>query len=712
MRSLGGLSELRWLKAIRDSLMLLLPVVFVGAIAILLGSFPYSIFFPDLQLPFAREARELLMLAWNASNGIVSLCLVVLVSHFLAVEARNRQVVEISPPMAAIVGLVNFFIIARFTDAASGAWILGPHNVLPAILVAIFSTEILLFFIRFTAPRFGRKTYDLEPSLHLALNAIVPVVLTVTLFVLASKGISLLSLDLGLAIRDSVASLNAFSGSKMPGLLIVSLLNQLLWFVGIHGWNVLESIYPVLFTGPGDPQPVMDVTMSFLSLYAHIGGAGTTLGLLLAIQIYARHGEARRISRLALLPSLFNINELVIFGLPIIFNPSYLLPFVLAPLAQTIVSYLCVQSGWVLLDVTQVPWTTPPILSGFLNSGSWHGGALQLFNIALSTLIYAPFVRIAERRRRSENLNHMRRIIAEIGTLKLQQANVLDRYDEIGHAARKLLHEFLHDLGSERVFLAYQPQHDRGGRATGVEALLRWQHERFGFISPAVVCALLEEADQIIPFGRWTISEACRQLQRWKLAGLNDLRMSINLSPLQLHDATLLAHVRDCLASNLLLPHEIGLELTESQNVPDDPVSTKTLKDLESLGIHLEMDDFGMGFSSMLYLRRFRFSAIKLDAVLTKEVLQDKNCRDIIASVVQLGGVSGIRVVAEYVETREQQVELERLGCDEFQGYLYSPALIATECLTYLLQPDSRILADTDPARDTPDELTTSLENA
>jgi len=688
------LSEHRWLKAIRDSLILLLPVVFVGAIAVLLANFPYAVVSPDLSLPFSSELHEMLLLAWNASNGIMSLCLVVLISHYLAVEARNRQVVEISPPMVATVALVNFFILVRFTDPASGAWILGPHNVLPAILIAILSTEALLFFTRFTVLKLGQKTYDLDPNLHLALNAIGPVLTTVTVFILASRGLSLLSFDLSLLIKDGVIAFNEALGSQLPGLLVLGSLNQLLWFIGIHGWNVLESIYPVLLAAPGETQQVFDVSRSLLSLYVHIGGAGTTLGLLLAIQIFAQHGEARRIGKYALIPSLFNINELVIFGLPIIFNPIYLLPFLLAPLVQTAVSFYCIRSGFVVLDVTVVPWTTPPLLSGFLNSGSWHGSALQLFNIALSTLIYAPFVRIAERQRNAENLGNMRRILVEIADLKFLHANVLDRHDDIGHTSRKLLHEFLQDIDSDHVYLAYQPQHDRRGRVIGVEALLRWKHRRFGFIPPAVTCALLEEAHQIIPFGRWTITTACQQLHQWKLAGIQNLRMSINLSPLQLRDATLLAHVDECLKSNQLLAGEVGLELTESQNVPDDPVSTKTLKDLEALGIYLEMDDFGMGFSSLLYLRRFKFNAIKLDGVLTKEVLQDKNCRDIISSVVQLGEASGITVVAEYVETREQQSVLNELGCHEFQGYLYSPALAQTECLEYL----QRITAhDRDP---------------
>ena len=237
---------------------------------------------------------------------------------------------------------------------------------------------------------------------------------------------------------------------------------------------------------------------------------------------------------------------------------------------------------------------------------------------------------------------------------------------------------------SGRVYLAYQPKHDRSGAAIGVEALLRWEHDQFGTISPAVIVALAEESQQIIPLGRWVIDTACRQLHAWKQSGVHNVRMSVNVSPIQLKDRRLLGFVDEVLSKFRLQPSELGLELTESTHVSDDPVSAGTLNGLQSLGVHLEMDDFGMGYSSMLYVRRFKFSAIKLDGSLTREVLEDNNCRDIISSVVQLGWALGIQVVAEYVETREQQRALELLGCTAFQGYLYSPAVPAGACLQYL----------------------------
>jgi len=704
------LSDLRWLRAIRNSLVLLLPVTFVGAMAMLVGSFPLAALFP--LSPAATEAwqavRDMALLAADASGGIVAVCLTVLISHYLAVEARVRNLADVSPILVATIALVNFFLYVRLLVPDSSLLTLGARSVWPAILAALFSAEFFCRALRVKVLRFGKASYDLDPSLSQALLAIIPAMATVLFWLLFCRGFMLVAFDLGQSLHAILLALRRLFDSELPPLLMLGAMNQLLWFFGIHGANVLDGVLHASFSFVGDPNQVFAIPRIFIDLYAQIGGAGSTLGLLLAILIHVPQGEARQVAKYALLPSLFNINELLLFGLPIVFNPIYLIPFLFAPLAQMVLSYLCVHSGLVVVDVTPIPWMTPPILGGMLNSGGWHGGALQCVNFLLSVVIYSPFVRFAEREKRSDNLRKMQRQIGEIEALQLRHGSVLDRHDALGNTARKLLSDFLQDMGESRsenraqsqaehrgegfsqarqaprVFFAYQPQHDRAGRVVGVEALLRWRHRQVGFISPAVICALLEEANHITQVGRWAIRSACRQLRDWKQKGISGLRVSVNLSPLQLRDSSLLGFVAESLRANDLQAFELALELTESQRVPDDNLSVSTLKGLEALGVHLEMDDFGMGYSSMLYLRRFQFNAIKLDRLLTGDVLQDNNCCDIIGSVVQLALALRLRVIAEFVETREQQALLEKLGCDSFQGYLYSPALPGEQCLAYL----------------------------
>lgn len=682
------MSAHRWSRAIRHSLVLLLPVTFVGAVALLVGSFPFSVLSPTLAAALDDGGSNFALIVWSGSSGILSLCLVVLIAHFLAAEARGERLLDISPPLVATVALVNFFIYAMLSGSVNSLGTLGPRSILGAILIAIVSTELFIFCLRLRFLRFGYRSYEFDLGLDHALLSIGPAMVTVGVFALAARALVLWPLDASELISVALISVNNATDSQLPGLLLLGLLNQLLWFFGIHGANALESVYKAIALLPGGPEQVFDIPKAFVDLYVHIGGSGSTLGLLLVILFQARQSEAGRVAKYALFPSLFNINELVLFGLPVVFNPVYLIPFLLVPLLQIVTTYFCISYGLVATNVHQVPWTTPPIVGGILNSGSWHGGALQLFNLLLSAFVYLPFMRYAEQRRAADSLNTVRRAVSDIEAIKQQHGTVLDRHDGVGHTARKLLYEFLRDLDdsqvSKRVYLAYQPKHDRSGAVIGVEALLRWEHREFGAISPAIIVALAEESRQIVRVGRWAIKIACGQLQDWKKDGVQGVRMSVNVSPTQLKDRRLLGLVEETLAVSGLQPSELGLELTESQHVSDDPVSSGTLKGLQSLGVHLEMDDFGMGYSSMLYVRRFNFSAIKLDGSLTREVLQDNNCGDIISSVVQLGRALGIQVVAEYVETREQQRVLEALGCDAFQGYLYSPALLPGRCLDYL----------------------------
>lgn len=688
LESLLRLSAHRWFRAIRHSLILLLPLTFVGAMALLLGSFPFALVFPQLATVLGEGGAAFALLVWNASSGILSLCLVVLISSFLAAEARERRLVDISPPMVATVALVNFFIYAMLSGAVTSLASLGPRSILGAILIAIGSAELFFFCLRSQLIGFGKKSYGLDPGLDQAIAAIGPAIVTVIVFSLVARGVVLWLPDVSQLISAGLVSLNALTDSQLPSLLLLGLVNQLLWFFGIHGANALDSVYETAFLKTGGAASIFDIPRIFFDLYVYIGGSGSTLGLVLIILFYARQSEPGRVAKYALLPSLFNINELVLFGLPIVFNPIYLIPFLLAPLLQIAVAYVCFQNGLVAIDVHPVPWMTPPLLGGVLNSGGWRGGALQLVNLATSALIYLPFVRYAEQRRIQDSLNTVRRAVSDIEAIKQQNRTVLDRHDVIGHTARKLLHEFMRDLGADRalrrVYLAYQPKHDCSGVVVGVEALLRWEHRQFGAISPAVIVSLAEESQKIVPLGRWVIETACSQLAQWKREGVQNLRMSVNVSPVQLKDEKLLAFIKQTLDANHLQTAELGLELTESQHVSDDPVSSETLKGLQAACVHLEMDDFGMGYSSMLYVRRFKFSAIKLDGSLTREVLQDNNCSDIIRSVVQLGRALGIEVVAEYVETREQQAALAALGCDAFQGYLYSRALTGECCLPYL----------------------------
>lgn len=181
-------------------------------------------------------------------------------------------------------------------------------------------------------------------------------------------------------------------------------------------------------------------------------------------------------------PAVFNINELLMYGLPIVLNSLYLIPFICVPLVLCLLTLAAVESGWLTLHPVALMWTTPPLLSGWMLTDSWRGVFLQLREICLSTALYLPFVRRAEAERKKREAEAAHVIMQTILCNPPARAPLIRRHDEVGHMARGLLSGLRDGLnhGCQALSLVYQPMHDREGRVAGVEALLRWHHARYG----------------------------------------------------------------------------------------------------------------------------------------------------------------------------------------------------------------------------------------
>lgn len=228
--------------------------------------------------------------------------------------------------------------------------------------------------------------------------------------------------------------------------------------------------------------------------------------------------------------------------------------------------------------------------------------------------------------------------------------------------------------------LWYQPQFSaRDGRATGVEALLRWRHPADGLIPPGRFIPLAEETGIIVDIGNWVLGEACRQARRWLDAGLPPLRMSVNLSVRQLRDAALANRVAAVLAASALPAHLLELEITESSVMDRPAEAVALLRSLKALGLELAIDDFGTGHSSLSYLKLFPLDHLKIDRSFVSDIEFDPNDATIVAAAVSLAHNLGLTVIAEGVETATQVERLRELGCDELQGYHFCKPLPAAE---------------------------------
>jgi len=228
-------------------------------------------------------------------------------------------------------------------------------------------------------------------------------------------------------------------------------------------------------------------------------------------------------------------------------------------------------------------------------------------------------------------------------------------------------------LDRDQFALHYQPKVDMTtGLITGVEALLRWTHPDLGVLPPAQFIPLAEETGLIVPIGRWVLREACAQNMAWQRRGLRPVSMAVNLSPRQFLDEDLLQDIDEALAASGMPPVLLQLEVTESMVMRNVSRAVKVLDAIQSRGIRLAIDDFGTGYSSMSLMKQFPIDTIKIDRSFVRDLPDDSEDKAITQAIISMGKALGMTIVAEGVETAEQETFLRDHACDEMQGFLFS----------------------------------------
>jgi EAL domain-containing protein (putative c-di-GMP-specific phosphodiesterase class I) len=249
-------------------------------------------------------------------------------------------------------------------------------------------------------------------------------------------------------------------------------------------------------------------------------------------------------------------------------------------------------------------------------------------------------------------------------------------------------------LDQREYVLYYQPEIELSTRRiVGLEALIRWIHPERGMISPMEFIPLAEKCGMILPIGDWGMAEACHQIQQWTCEDLCDrsLRVCVNLSARQFAREGLADHVEELLRRFSISSNQLGLEMTESSLIPDPATATTVLASLRRLGVSLLMDDFGTGYSSLNHLHKFPFDTLKIDRSFVSRITEGEQPLQIVRTIIELARALGMDVVAEGIETVEQDAILQELGCTFGQGFLYSKPLPAEE-ITMLLRDRGCVL--------------------
>jgi diguanylate cyclase (GGDEF)-like protein len=250
------------------------------------------------------------------------------------------------------------------------------------------------------------------------------------------------------------------------------------------------------------------------------------------------------------------------------------------------------------------------------------------------------------------------------GSYKFYQSSMSKEFNE----RRQIEIDLREAIERNELELYYQPIVDlRRKVITGFEALVRWHHPVNGVVAPVTFIPVAEDSGLILPLGEWVLMEACRSAARWP----NDLKIAVNLSPVQFSDPNLLSTIERMLAETGLAPNRLELEITERIFMDSGEATLTTLRRLKQLGIRISMDDFGTGYSSLSYLRSFPFDKIKVDRVFVSDLGEGTEHMVIVQAVVSIANALGMTATAEGVETDEQRQILVGLGCDEAQGYLF-----------------------------------------
>ncbi|MDR2898676.1 MAG: EAL domain-containing protein [Spirochaetaceae bacterium] len=686
------------MSAVRKGLIYMMPLFVVGACTSFLLNLPLPIYQNFMNTSFGGHWQAFLSIVYQGTFQIVSFGALLSVTYFLVKGKNEKRSEEVNFVPVLLVAICCFFIMQHVENDTIGFALFGQTNLLLSIIIGVLSVNLFFFFYDHKLFKVKLFTADSDILFTQTIYILEPALLTIVSFSIIRVVLHFFNItDLNAFIYESVRSFIPQKANIGAALFYIFLLH-FFWYLGVHGSAATIQILLALWLPPmrentaalGSGEiPSNILSLVFFDNFVTLGGSGAVLCLILALLIRAKKTNTHKLARFSLPLVLFNINESVIYGLPIVLNPVYIVPFLFVPIVLTLISYAAMTLHLVPVAAVRVPWTTPIIISGFQTTGSISGSILQIFNLVVGTCLYLPFVHIAEKIKEKAHLKVFDSLNDCVIKMEIQPSHyLLNRQDDIGYLARTLAYDLRENLehASDDLFMVYQPQIDDKKNLYGCEALLRWRHEKFGLIPPPTVIAIAEEAGLHNKLNEWIFTTVLEAQVKLQSSGHDQFVMSINISPLQLHNANIVEILRTSVKKNHLNPNLIEVEVTENVALNDSRETRTALKAFKDIGVRLAIDDFGMGHTSIQYIRSFQFNTVKLDGSLVSDILSNESSKDIVRALVSLAANQDMHVIAEYVESEEQKELLKELGCQIYQGYLYSQPLLTDTLEQFIVE--------------------------
>ncbi|MDQ0973390.1 PTS cellobiose transporter subunit IIC [Neobacillus sp. 179-J 1A1 HS] len=404
----GKLNNNRFLSVLRDAFMLAFPLTIFGSIFVVLTNLP---FLDKLMNEGAiANFRDMFGIASSATMGIMSVFVVFGIGYYLS---RSYNVEAI---FGGAIALVSFFMLTPFVvQPENGELVtgvipldrLGAKGMFLGMITAFLATEIYRRIVQKNITI--KMPPGVPPAVAKSFAALIPAFITLTVFLGINIFVTqLFNTNMHDIIYKAIQAPLVGLGSGIIPTLIAIFFIQILWFFGLHGQVIINSVMDPIWNTlmienleaytAGNPVPNI-ISKPFIEIYTvGMGGTGMTLAVVLAILLFMKSKQMKQVGKLGLGPGLFNVNEPIIFGLPIVMNPIIIVPWILAPMVVTLVSYFAMASGLVPPPTgVAVPWTVPFFINGIMATNSLAGGLLQLVNILIVFVIWFPFLKSLDR---------------------------------------------------------------------------------------------------------------------------------------------------------------------------------------------------------------------------------------------------------------------------------------------------------------------------
>lgn len=394
----------RYITAIKDGFFGVMSLLIIGSVFLLLANLPITGYPEFMASILGKNWATYFTAPFDVTMSIMTLYVVIAMARSLG---KTYKLDTIACITSAVVAFLLLTPTMEFKEGGFGIPVsnLGASGLFLGMIVAILSVEI----VRFVDKKGWKITMPESVPANVArsFSALIPGLIVIIVFDLLRIAFSFTHFDTVQAFIFHYLQVPLTSlGSTLPATLIVTVFEAVLWSFGIHGSNVVGGIMQPIWLAltadnaaafaAGKALPHI-VNYQFYSNFMKIGGFGSTFGLALLLLFTAKSSQYKALGKLAIAPGFFGINEPIIFGLPIVLNPIMMIPFIIVPLVMAVIAYFAMSTGMVpYTNGTNIPWTTPPVIAGFLVSG-WRGAVLNIVQIAISAAIYYPFFKSVDR---------------------------------------------------------------------------------------------------------------------------------------------------------------------------------------------------------------------------------------------------------------------------------------------------------------------------